>query len=56
MTTYDIGMKVFILLFGLLTVLVLGCFVVSFKLVHFVYLISIYIYMYFVRKNKHIIK
>ena len=52
MTTDDIGKKLFILLLELITFLVLGCFVVSFNILHFVYLLILYIYVYRIYKSQ----
>ena len=50
MTTDEISKKVFILLLGLITFLVLGSFVVSFNIIHFIYLVYLYITLYIVCK------
>ena len=46
MATDDISKKLFVLMLSWLTFLVLGCFVVSFNIIHFVYLFVLYIYIY----------
>ena len=56
MTTDEISKKVFILLFGLITFLVLGSFVVSFNIIHFIYLVYLYITVYRVCKSDKIEK
>ena len=56
MTTDEISKKVFILLLGLITFLVLGSFVVSFNILHFVYLLILYSYVYRIYKSQKIVK
>ena len=46
MTTEEIGKKFFVLLIAAVTFLVLGSFVVSFNIIHFLYLVVLYIYIY----------
>ena len=46
MTTDENGKKFFVLLIAAVTFLVLGSFVVSFDITHFIYLIVLYIYIY----------
>ena len=52
MTTDEISKRVFILLLELMTFLVLGSFVVSFNILHFVYLLILYIYVYSISKSQ----
>ena len=56
MTTDEISMRLFILLLGLVTFLVLGSFVVSFNIIHFIYLLYLYICIYIVYRSKNVIK
>lgn len=56
MATDDIGKKIFILLIGVITFLVLGSFVVSFNIIHFVYLLILYIYVYRIYRGQKMIK
>ena len=53
MTTDEISKRVFILLLELMTFLVLGSFVVSFNILHFVYLLILYIYVYRILKDNN---
>ena len=52
MTTNEISKRLYILLIGLVTFLVLGSFVVSFNILHFVYLLILYIYVYIIYKSQ----
>ena len=56
MTTDEISKRLFILLLGLITFLVLGSFVVSFNIIHFIYLVYLYITVYRVCKSDKIQK
>ena len=56
MTTDEISKSVFILLLELMTFLVLGSFVVSFNILHFVYLLILYSYVYRIYKSQKIVK
>lgn len=56
MTTDEISKKVFILLLELMTFLVLGSFVVSFNILHFVYLLILYSYVYRIYNSQKIVK
>jgi hypothetical protein len=56
MTTDEISKRVFILLLELMTFLVLGSFVVSFNILHFVYLLILYSYVYRIYKSQKIVK
>ena len=56
MTTDEISKRVFILLLELMTFLVLGSFVVSFNIIHFIYLVFIYISIYMLYKSVNEIK
>lgn len=51
MTTEELSKKFFMLLIGLITFLVLGSFVVSLNIIHFIYLIVLYIYIYRIYKS-----
>ena len=56
MTTDEISKRLFILLLGLITFLVLGSFVVSFNIIHFIYLLVLYTYVYRICKSQKMIK
>ena len=56
MTTDEISKRLYILLIGLVTFLVLGSFVVSFNIIHFIYLVFIYISIYMLYKSVNEIK
>lgn len=56
MTTDEISKRLYILLIGLVTFLVLGSFVVSFNIIHFIYLLYLYITIYRVCKTDKITK
>ena len=50
MTTEEASRRFFILLIGLVTLLVLSSFVVSFDIIHFIYLVVLYIYIYRIQR------
>ena len=56
MTTDEISKRLYILLIGLVTFLVLGSFVVSFNIIHFIYLVYLYITIYRVCKTDKVTK
>lgn len=56
MTTDYIGRKLFILLIGVMSFLVLGSFVVSFDIIHFIYLLVLYIYVYRIYRGQKMVK
>ena len=56
MTTDEISKRLYILLIGLITFLVLGSFVVSFNIIHFIYLLYLYITIYRVCKADKVTK
>ena len=56
MTTDETFKKLFILILGLITFLVLGSFVVSFNIIHFIYLVYLYVTVYRVYKSDKITK
>ena len=56
MTTDETVKKLFILILGLITFLILGSFVVSFNIIHFIYLVYLYITVYRVCKSDKIDK
>lgn len=56
MTTDEISKRLYILLIGLVTFLVLGSFVVSFNIIHFIYLLYLYITIYRVCKADKVTK
>ena len=56
MTTDEISKRLYILLIGLITFLVLGSFVVSFNIIHFIYLVYLYITIYRVCKTDKVTK
>ena len=51
MTTEEMSRKFFTLLIGLITFLILGSFVVSLNIIHFIYLVVLYIYIYRIYKS-----
>jgi len=56
MTTDETVKKLFILILGLITFLVIGSFVVSFNIIHFIYLLVLYAYVYKIYKNQKMSK
>ena len=51
MTTEEISRKFFILLLGVATFLILGSFVVSLNIIHFLYLVVLYFYIYRIHRS-----